>query len=316
MTTTGARLWFYKRPFRIGFYEGMVLIDARTAGTYSQLWLDGELVASDATPATGPDGVRNHCLHASLANGRRVEVEAGYISWLNTGIAVRLDGELVHQSHPGRRIALPDRAARMIIAAERKKAGSPGYDPGKLKRNKVPIVVDILTGLLFFAVAKLTDLRTAALVGAAVGLALVIAQRFVNVDLLGGMAIFGIVMLLISAGFAIAFEDDELIKQRSTIVGLIGASCFLVDGLALRGRRLGAGVNRYLAYTDVDERRLAIAMGLVGIVMAAGNWLALKLLTTDAWLVYTTFLDVPLSIGLVLWAVNWARAGQRAAAAS
>ena len=31
-------------------------------------------------------------------------------------------------------------------------------------------------------------------------------------------------MLLVSAGFAIAFEDEEVIKHRSTIVGLVGAA--------------------------------------------------------------------------------------------
>nr|WP_237219778.1 septation protein IspZ [Sphingomonas arenae] len=173
-------------------------------------------------------------------------------------------------------------------------------------------MVDIATGLLFFVVAKLTDLKTAALVGAAVGMAIVIAQRFVKVDLIGGLALFGIVMLLISAAFAIAFEDDELIKQRSTIVGLIGATFFLADGLLLKGRRLGHGLNRYLAYTDVDERRLAIGMGLVGVLMALANYVVVKLVSTDIWLFYTTFLDVPLSIGLVLGAIKWARGGRAA----
>ncbi len=171
----------------------------------------------------------------------------------------------------------------------------------------MPIVVDIATVLLFFVVAKLTDLRTAALVGAAVGIGLLIAQRFVKVDLLGGLAMFGIVMLLISAGFAIAFEDDELIKQRSTIVGLIGAACFLFDGLVLHGRRLGHGLNRYLAYTDIDERRLAIAMGVLGVFTALANFAVVRLVSTDAWLFYTTLLDLPLVMAGVLLAVKWAR---------
>ena len=83
-------------------------------------------------------------------------------------------------------------------------------------------------GLLFFVVAKVTDLKTAALVGAAAGILLVVVQRFVkNVDLLGGLALFGVVMMLISASFAIAFDDDYIIKLRSTIVGLIGSALFV-----------------------------------------------------------------------------------------
>jgi intracellular septation protein A len=301
----GPRLWLYKRPFRVGFHEGLVLLDARLTGLTSSLWIDGEQVASDFTPAAGPEAVRNHRLRANLPDGRAVEVEAGYVSWVNAGIAVRVDRELVHQSHPGRRIAYPARAAKMV--AQQTADGRAAYDVDKLRRNKVPIMVDIATGLLFFVVAKLTDLKTAALLGAAVGIGLVIAQRFVKVDLLGGLAMFGIIMLLISAGFAIAFEDDELIKQRSTIVGLIGAACFLFDGLVLRGRRLGHGLNRYLAYTDVDERRLAIGMGVLGVFTALANFAVVRLVSTDAWLIYTTFLDLPLVMVGVLLAVKWAR---------
>jgi intracellular septation protein A len=190
--------------------------------------------------------------------------------------------------------------------------GQASYDPGKLKRNKVPIAVDVATGLLFFIVAKLTDLKTAALVGAAVGLALVVVQRFVKVDLIGGMMLFGVFMLLISAGFAIAFEDEEVIKHRSTVVGLIGATCFLFDGLVLKGRKLGRAVDRYMAYTDIDPRRLSIGMGLTGLVMAGGNSLVAWAFSTDFWLLYTTFLDIPVSMGLILWTISWARKSGKA----
>ena len=310
----GPRIWLYKRPFTIGRYECIVLLDARLSGLATSLWVDGRQVAEDFTPAAGEEAIRNHRLAATLPDGSEIAVEAGYISWSNVGIAVRLDGILVHESHPGRRIAFPKRAARMVT--QQSAGGQAAYDPDKLRRNKVPILVDIATGLLFFVVAKLTDLKTAALVGAGVGIALVIAQRFVKVDLLGGLALFGIVMLLISAGFAIAFEDDELIKQRSTIVGLIGATFFLADGLLLKGRRLGHGLNRYLAYTDVDDRRLAIGMGFVGAAMAVSNYVVVKLVSTDVWLFYTTFGDLPLTVLLVFAAIRWARSGDRPAAAA
>ncbi len=311
----GARIWLYKRPFRVGMHEALVQLDARLGGLFSSLWIEGKEVAWDSTPAAGQEAVRNHALSATLPDGRLLEVDAGYISMSNVGIAAKVEGVLVHESHPGRRIAYPARAAKMITQQGRD--GRPAYDPDKLRRNKVPIMVDIATGILFFIVAKLTDLRTAALIGAGLGIALIIAQRFVKVDLIGGLALFGVVMLLISAGFAILFEDDELIKQRSTIVGLIGAACFLFDGLILKGRRLGHGMNRYLAYSDIDEQRLAIGMGLTGAVMALANYLVVRLVSTDVWLFYTTFGDIPLSIGLVLLAIKWARSGpgQRSLAA-
>lgn len=309
-TPSSPRLWLYKRPFAIGLaHECWVLVESRMSGLTSRLIVDGDELATDFTPISGTEATRNHRLAATLADGRGLEVEAGYISWWNMGIAVRVDGMLAHESHPGRRIAFPPGMARMV--AEKNAAGEPAYDPGKLKRNKVPIVIDIATGLLFFLVAKLTDLKTAALVGAAVGLGLVIVQRFVKVDLIGGLALFGVFLLLLSAGFAILFEDEAIIKQRSTVVGLIGAACFLFDGLVLKGRKLGAGLDRYMAYTDIDPKRLSIGMGLTGLVMAGGNSFVAWAFSTDAWLLYTTFLDIPVSMGLVLATISWARKGKR-----
>jgi len=274
-------------------------------GLSSTLSIDGAEVAHDQTPPVGPEAVRNHRLETVLADGRTLVVDAGYMSMVSAAIAVRIDGVLIHESHPGRTIAFPERSARLV--SQQGANGQPAHDLDKLKRNKVPIAVDIATGLLFFLVAKMTDLRTAALVGAAVGIGLLVAQRFVKSDLIGGMALFGIVMMLLSAGFALLFEDEAMIKQRSTIIGLIGAACFLFDGLMLNGRRLGHGISRYIAYDDVDEARLAIGMGMIGIIMAASNWLVVRLFSTDVWLFYTTFVDMVLSIGMVLWIIQWSR---------
>lgn len=309
----GRRLWLYKRPFSIGVsHDCWVLVESRMSGLTSRLIVDGKEAASDFTPGTGAEAIRNHRLAATLPDGRSLEVEAGWVNWVTIGIAARVDATLIHESHPGRQIAFPAKLAKVMV--EQNQQGETAYDPAKLKRNKVPILVDIATGLLFFAVAKLTDLRTAALVGAAVGLALVVVQRFVKVDLIGGMMLFGVFMLLISAGFAILFEDEEIIKQRSTVVGLIGATCFLFDGLVLKGRKLGRGIDRYMAYTDIDPRRLSIGMGLTGLVMAGGNSFVAWAFSTDFWLLYTTFLDIPVSMALVLWAISWARKGNRATA--
>lgn len=298
-------MWTYKRPFAIDGRAAEVVLSSGTRGLESRLLVGGDERSRDFTPATGPDSVRNHRHSLTLDDGRMLDVEAGYCSWTNVAIAVRVDGALIHESHPGKVIRLPERARRMMVGATTPQ-GKPAYDIGKLKDNRYAIGVDIALGLLFFIVAKLTDLRTAALVGAAAGLGLIVAQRFVKVDIIGGMALFGVFMLLVSAGFAIVFEDEEIIKQRSTIVGLIGASLFLLDG-ALGGKRLGRGISRYIAYTDLDERRLAIAMGVIGLVMAATNWLVVRLFSTDVWLFYTTFVDIFFSIGMVLYGVQWAR---------
>lgn len=305
-TAASARaLWTYRRPFRVDGQDGLVTARSTLQGLLTVLTLDGAEMARDYTPPAGPDSTRNHRLVATLKDGTALEVEAGFLNWFAVGIAVRRDGILVHESHPGRRIALPERAARMM---ERSGDGSqPGdYDAEALTRNRIPIIVDIALALIFYVVAKATDLTTAALLGAAVGLALAVVQRVTKIDLLGGMAAFGIVMLLVSAGLAFVFQTDEAVKWRTTVVGLIGATLFLIDA-ATGGKRIGAGMARYAPYRDMDTRRLAFGMGSVGVLMALLNIVALRLLSTDAWLFYTTFVDIVLIMVLVTFVLQWAR---------
>ncbi len=306
LPSPGFTMWTYRRPFDCDGRSGLVLVKSGLKGMLSTLSLDGIEVAHDFTPFNGADAARTHQLSVTLPDRQRLNVEAGFISWTNVAIAARLDGVLIHESHPGTPVRMPESVAKMVTQTSAD--GKPVADFGKLKANRVPIAVDIATGLLFFVVAKLTNLQTAALVGAAVGIALVVAQRFIKTDILGGMAIFGIVMLLLSAGFAWLFQDDEIIKMRSTIVGLIGATAFLGDG-ALGGRWLGLGMSRYIAYVDINPARLSVAVGLVGLTMAALNVVVVKLFSTDFWLFYTTVLDTIVSMGLVLCGIRWARRG-------
>lgn len=282
-------------------------------GMRGELVLDGAIVATDFTPPVGVEATRNHVLNASLPDGRALRVEAGYINWLTVGIAADLDGTRIHESHPGKPIVYPARAARMAIKAGEK--GTKGtladdtYDLGVYRRNRVPIAIDIALALLFFVVAKMTDLRTAALVGAGVGIALVVVQRFIRTDILGGMALFGIAMALVSAGLAWAFEDDMAVKMRTTIVGLISATLFLGDGFLFAGRRLGQGMARYLPFGDVDPARLAIGIGAVGLIMAGLNTIVALVASTNVWLVYHSFLDTFVVAALMLGVFKYARVG-------
>lgn len=294
--------WTYRRPFSLDTAAtGLVRIRVGFGGLASALDVSGRTLAEDFTPATGPEAIRSHRLAATLDDGRRIEVEAGYVGFWSVGIRVHVDGRLVHESHQGRAIAFP---ALLTESTTRS-----SVDFSKFKKNRVSIAVDVALGFLFYVVAKLSDLQTAALVGAGAGLALVVIQRFVkSVDLLGGLALFGVFMLLASAGFAIAFDDDEIIKQRSTILGLFAASLFLADAV-LGGRYLGARLQRYLPYDGIDGRRLAMAIGLGSIVIAGLNFAVARLASTDVWLFYSTFLDF--LIGAILFAVGieWARRG-------
>jgi intracellular septation protein A len=314
--------WRYKaRRFTIEGYRAEVVAKAYSDRLETVLSLNGEPAASDRTPLYGVESVRNHRLTATLPSGRMLDIEAGFVSLWSVGIAARLDGQLVHESHPGKTIAYPEKYREAAMKIEARTMGeamraswkdgsgamqAKGYEPGRLARNKVPILVDIALGTLFYAVAKLTDLPTAALVGAGAGIALVVLQRFVKADLLGGLAMFGIVMLLISAGLAVAFQDDMAVKMRSTIVGLISATLFLGDGL-LGGNRLGKALSRYMVYNDIDPARLAVGMGILGLVMAGLNYLVARMTSTDVWLFYTTFVDFFLLMLLVLGVFAYAR---------
>ena len=304
----GKTMFRYRRRFAVpggadGGLGGEVIIRSTMNGLISELWLDGTLHATDATPAMGAEAARNHLLTVDTPQGR-VEVEAGYISWWNVGIAVRLDGRLIHESHAGRRIAMPESARKMAVAVGGRDGSS--YDTEVWQRNRVPLSVDIGTGLLFFAVAKLTDLTTAALVGAAVGLVLYVIQRRTKIDLLGGLAMFGIVMLVFSAALALIFQDDGAVKLRTTIVGLVTAGIFLVDGL-LVGGRLGKRLAHYLPFRDIVPKRLSIGMGVLGLVMAGLNLLVATYTSTDVWLFYTTFGDMALALVLILVVFSYAR---------
>ena len=315
----GVTFWRYRRQFDVDGRPATVTIRSRSDGLASELVIDGDIVARDHTPAFGPDSVRNHQLDTDLPDGTQLAVEAGYISTYNTGIAVRRDGQLVHESRPGRVIAYPEKyraaavsmpegsfANAMKQSLAEGGAANDGLDFSKLKRNRIPLAVDIALGLLFFVIAKLTDLTTAALIGAAVGMALLIAQKLTKVDLLGGLAMFGIVMLLMSAGLALYFQTDEAVKYRSTVIGSISALLFFADGV-LGGRRLASRLAVYLPYSDIDPARLGIGMGLLGAILAGTNQAVAMWTSTDVWLFYSTFVDFLLSMALILFVFRYAR---------
>lgn len=306
---------FRTRRFSVDGLKFVVRNFAASDGLHSALsMLDVEQVR-DCTPLVGPDAVRNHRLHCTLPDGRMLDVELGYITSLTTGIVARVDGQVVHESHPGVAPAYPEkyRADTVKHASMKDTFQSAHGDQSSAlssgvfaKNNRLPFAIDIITGLLFYVIAKMTDLQTAAMVGVAVGFALVLFQYVTKIDVTGGLALFGIVMLAISAGLAWYLADDEWVKLRGTITGLIGASFFIIDGLR-GGHYVGRGLARYMPYSDIDPGRMAFSMGLVGIVMAALNYVVAKIASTDMWLFYKTFVDFFIVAALAMVAVRYAR---------
>lgn len=308
--------WRYPtRRFSVDGISFAVSSRATGDGLQSSLTMFGVEQATDITPLLGPESVRNHKLYGTMPDGRIVEVELGYMGIWTTGVVARLDGIIIYESHRGRVPAYPEKyradAVKFNGMGESMRGGlGDGPNPFNsgimARKNRLPFAVDVVTGLLFFTIAKLTDLQTAALVGIAVGFGLVAFQHFTKIDVTGGLALFGIVMLCISAGLAMWLADDEWIKLRGTITGLIAASFFLLDGLR-GGPYIGKGLARYMPYSDIDPGRFAFAMGCVGLLMAGLNYAAAKLLSTDSWLFYTTFVDTFIIIGLVFFVLRYAR---------
>lgn len=306
---------FRTRRFSVDGLAFVVRNYAASDGLHSTLSMLDVEQARDCTPLLGPDAVRNHRLTCVLPNGRTLEVELGYVTSLTTGIIVRADGVIVHESHPGVMLAYPEKyRADTVKHTSMKDAFQNGHSdqPNPFasgvfaKNNRLPFAIDIITGLLFYVIAKMTDLQTAAMVGVAVGFALVAFQYFTKIDVTGGLALFGIVMLAISAGLAWYLADEEWVKLRGTITGLIGATFFIIDGLR-GGHYVGRGLARYMPYSDIDPGRMAFSMGMVGIVMAALNYVVAKVASTDMWLFYKTFVDFFIVAGLAMVAVRYAR---------
>lgn len=300
-------MYTYRRRFAVDGRACEVAIAAALDGLRSTLTIDGVERARDFTPGAGPEAVRNHCLVVDLEDATQLEVEAGYRNLWDVGIAVRRDGVLIHESHPGARIAFPPSMVKMTTRM-------PQADTAQFKRNRLPLAVDISSGVFFYVVAKLTDLTTAALAGAALAIVLVVLERVLKKDLTGGLVLFGVAMSLVAAGFALAFQTDDAVKWRSSVVGSIAAAAFLSDAAFNRGRWLGKGLARYMPFA-IDHRRMTVGVGLAGLVMALLNLVAMRALSTDGWLLYHSFFDNFVAMGLMMGALYWARdrgAGQSA----
>ena len=178
----------------------------------------------------------------------------------------------------------------------------------KWEKNKFSIYADLGLGALFFIAGKITeDLIFASFVGVAGGLTLLVLQRFVKIDLLGGFAVFGTIMLLISGIFSFVLQDDYWVQMKGTALGLLSASMFFLDGVLRKGAYFGARFERYLPGGALHHNRLAIGMSLTGAFGALGNYLVAENFSKDFWLTYTTFLDLPIFVILIFLVLRWSR---------
>jgi len=309
------RIWTYERPFRYENEDYEVKFSFSLLSYTSQLFCNGILIDECTCSFQSGLGIIEHTFHPE----NQVEpltVSVGYFSWWSVGIEVRRNNDLIYASHPGENIHFAvkklekmNAASTSTTAVEKRQQQSE-----KWQKNKHSIIADIGLGAAFFAVAKVTgDLTTAAFTGVILGLALVLVQRFVKVDLLGGFAVFGTIMLLISAVFSLVFQSEHIVQLKGTILGILSASVLLTDGIFRKGSYFGPRFERYLS-SPVDQKFFVIGLSIIGLLMAAVNYSVATQLTEDAWLTYTTFLDTPLYLIMFFFLV-W-RAEKRYAEAA
>ena len=321
------RIWTYIRPFSYRGEDYVVELAAHLTQNFSRLWRGDELL--DEQSVRHMYGIKTtvHALPADAGEDARVEV--GYVNWWSVGIVVLQGEDTLYETHPGKNVrgleGLLQGTAMSSMTSQADSCHEPETGPdraagsdlsvaqmvesnrSKWERNKYSIYADMALGALFFLVGKFTeDLALAAIIGAAAGLALVVVQRFVKVDLLGGFAVFGTIMLLISAGFSLALQDDYWVQMKSTVLGIFTASLFMIDGVVRQGAYFGARIERYMPM-PLHHGRIATGISLTGLVMAYGNYLVAENFSEDFWLTYTTFLDIPVSMAMFYAVVYWAR---------
>ena len=311
------RIWTYLRPFSHHGVDYTVEVFFTFTKTFSRLFRGNELLDEQSVHHVDEIQTLVHNLANDEVEDARVEVD--YVSWWSVGIAVIQGEDTVYESHPGKNVRFAEGmmqgSAPSPANDESSDPASPGLDIGQMiesnqskwQRNKYSIYADLALGALFYLVGKFTeDLALAAIVGAGAGLVLVVVQRFVKVDLLGGFAVFGTIMLVISAAFSLALQDDYWVQMKGTVLGLLTSGVFMIDGVLRQGAYFGARMERYMPL-PLHHNRIAVGMSGLGVVMALANYYVAENFSEDFWLTWTTFLDTPLSIGLFYAIIFWAR---------
>ena len=311
------RIWTYLRPFSHHGVDYTVEVFFTFTKTFSRLFRGNELLDEQSVHHVDEIQTLVHNLANDEVEDARVEVD--YVSWWSAGIAVIQGEDTVYESHPGKNVRFAEGMMQGSAPSPANDGSSdpasPGLDIGQMiesnqskwQRNKYSIYADLALGALFYLVGKFTeDLALAAIVGAGAGLALVVLQRFVKVDLLGGFAVFGTIMLVISAAFALALQDDYWVQMKGTVLGLLTSGVFMIDGVLRQGAYFGARMERYMPL-PLHHNRIAVGMSGLGVVMALANYYVAENFSEDFWLTWTTFLDTPLSIGLFYAIIFWAR---------
>ena len=295
-------IWSYFRPFNFRGYECLVKVTLTFSKVTSSLYVNESLI--DEQSMSYMEGTTTFIHSLEALDKSEAHVESGYFNSWNTGIAVIEDGQMVYESHPGKDVRYGEKLVKKIYGEN----SDIHNQKDKWRENKYSVYADLGLGALFFIVGKITgDLVFATMVGVVAGLSLILLQRFVKVDVLGGFAVFGTIMLLISGIFSLILQDEYWVQMKGTLLGLMVALVFFLDGVFRQGAYFGARFERYLPGGALRHNRLAIGMSFTGVFGALSNYFVAENFSEDFWLTYTTFLDLPIFIVLFLLVLRWSR---------
>jgi len=286
----------------------------KTDEQQTQIYFNDKLILEARYPEAIGETFTPKRYTLELTNGNFI-LETGYIS-LTKRACVIYDGNTpIFRSHKkpfrgaGKLGNLLSKIDNIADESEQKEPTAEELAIAERQKQLRPsIAIDFALGFVFFFIAREFGLLTASLTGSAVAVILFIANRFTKIDLLGGFAVFGIVMSLISAVLTLLFQDDLFIKLKGSLMGLIGASFAFGDAIFNNGNYLGARLAMYIeGLFKLNPRRAAFAMGGSSLgVIAVDTPLAFTL-TTDQWVWYNAFLDGIIGMVIFFTAIYFAR---------
>lgn len=178
----------------------------------------------------------------------------------------------------------------------------------KIQKELQPsFITDMVLGFVFFFVASQYDILTAAVSGVCLTIPLYFAQQYFKVDLLGGLAKFGVATSLLAAGISLILQDEIFIQLKGTIIGAVSAILALIDSRR-DGHFIGKPMSRYLSgFVTLKPKRAARALGVAGLILVAIDLPLAFVLSKDQWIFYNAVLDIFIILPVFIWAIWRAR---------